>query len=268
MNFKATVALVLVFVIAVGGLIFYNITHENIKAGYVGYMYDRTIELGDSRAIAGTSVIDQPMTGRVTINPFTQELYVYPTTIIPRSWTMSADESKNKDEAFRVGTKEGKNVIMDVYISVRPFDVGKIIASFGGKSFDSIVDNDLYGLTKGKLSIVTQDVSIYDIQSERSTIQADAFEVLADTLKTTYGIELIKFEIGNLDLPDDIQARIDAKTEAINAVELARSDKEKQDQINEKTVAQQKPVALMEYLIKTYTVEGETVLDFTMGCVS
>ena len=27
----------------------------------------------------------------------------------------------------------------------------------------------------------------------------------------------------------------------------------------------QKPVALLEYLIKTYTKEGETVLDFTMG---
>ena len=27
----------------------------------------------------------------------------------------------------------------------------------------------------------------------------------------------------------------------------------------------QKPVAMMEYLIKTYTNEGETVLDFTMG---
>lgn len=27
----------------------------------------------------------------------------------------------------------------------------------------------------------------------------------------------------------------------------------------------QKPVALMEYLIKTYSIEGETVLDFTMG---
>jgi site-specific DNA-methyltransferase (adenine-specific) len=27
----------------------------------------------------------------------------------------------------------------------------------------------------------------------------------------------------------------------------------------------QKPVKLMEYLIKTYTLEGETVLDFTMG---
>lgn len=27
----------------------------------------------------------------------------------------------------------------------------------------------------------------------------------------------------------------------------------------------QKPVALLEYLIKTYTLEGEMVLDFTMG---
>jgi len=27
----------------------------------------------------------------------------------------------------------------------------------------------------------------------------------------------------------------------------------------------QKPVALMEYLIKTYTNQGDTVLDFTMG---
>ena len=35
---------------------------------------------------------------------------------------------------------------------------------------------------------------------------------------------------------------------------------------NEKTKhPTQKPVALMEYLIKTYTNEGETVLDFTMG---
>lgn len=27
----------------------------------------------------------------------------------------------------------------------------------------------------------------------------------------------------------------------------------------------QKPVSLLEYLIKTYTLENETVLDFTMG---
>jgi len=44
------------------------------------------------------------------------------------------------------------------------------------------------------------------------------------------------------------------------SVLLFKSDKQK-----ESLHPTQKPVALMEYLIKTYTLEGETVLDFTMG---
>ena len=36
-------------------------------------------------------------------------------------------------------------------------------------------------------------------------------------------------------------------------------------ELQKKSHPTQKPVALMEYLIKTYTNEGETVLDFTMG---
>tara|TARA_R100000781_G_scaffold3506_1_gene4904 strand:- start:8 stop:769 length:762 start_codon:yes stop_codon:yes gene_type:complete len=39
----------------------------------------------------------------------------------------------------------------------------------------------------------------------------------------------------------------------------------KDDKRNGKQHPTQKPVALMEYLIKTYTNENETVLDFTMG---
>ena len=38
----------------------------------------------------------------------------------------------------------------------------------------------------------------------------------------------------------------------------------RQDQVH----PTQKPVALLEYLIKTYTQEGETVLDFTAGSFS
>ena len=37
------------------------------------------------------------------------------------------------------------------------------------------------------------------------------------------------------------------------------------DNQKEKQHPTQKPVALLEYLIRTYTNEGETVLDFTMG---
>jgi len=43
-------------------------------------------------------------------------------------------------------------------------------------------------------------------------------------------------------------------------IEIANCSKKK-DRVH----PTQKPVALMEYLIKTYTNEGETVLDFTMG---
>ena len=37
------------------------------------------------------------------------------------------------------------------------------------------------------------------------------------------------------------------------------------NQVNHPIHPTQKPVALLEYLIKTYTNEGDTVLDFTMG---
>jgi site-specific DNA-methyltransferase (adenine-specific) len=44
------------------------------------------------------------------------------------------------------------------------------------------------------------------------------------------------------------------------SVQVFKSDKQKSS-----LHPTQKPVGLLEYLVKTYTVEGETVLDFTMG---
>lgn len=56
----------------------------------------------------------------------------------------------------------------------------------------------------------------------------------------------IKANTSNLHFPKDI-----IKIKSLNPVTLYHPT--------------QKPVALLEYLIKTYTNEGETVLDFTMG---
>ena len=230
----------IVLILAIVGLIIYNSITVSIKAGYVGYRYDRTVKLGDPRAIEGTSVINAPLTGRVYINPFTQDVLKYPTTIVAKNWTCKEEGDNKKDMSMQVGSQEGKNVDADVYVSVRPLDLSKIISSFGTKSFDNIVDDDVYGLVKGKLSIVAQSYSIYDIQSSRSEIQEKTFEILSESLANTYGIELVRFEIGTLKLPDDIQTKIDQKTEAINAVELAKLDREKQDEINQKVVDQQK----------------------------
>lgn len=236
---KAAGTLIGILVLAVLLLIGYLSVTTSIGAGYVGYKYDRTIKNGDAHAIPGTSVINEPLTGLVFVNPFTQEILKYPTTIVAKNWTAAGEDSP-ADMSMQVGSNEGKNIIADVYLSVRPLDLGKIISSFGTKSFDNIVDDDVYGLVKGKLSIVAQNYSIYDVQAKRSNIQEETFDLLSATLNETYGIELIRFEIGTLNLPADIQAKIDQKTEAINAVELAKLDRQRQDEANQKMVDEQK----------------------------
>ena len=241
------IALVCILVIVVGIIVIYAATHETIPAGYVGYVYDRTAR-ADDNVIEGTSVINEERTGRIRINPITQDVLRYPTTIVSKNWTCLEEGDNRTDMSMQIASKEGKNVDADIYISVRPVDIGRIIKAFGTKSFDSIVDNDIYGLCKGKLSGVTQAYSIYDIQASRTEIQQKVFDILYDTLNDVYGVELVRLELGTLNLPQDIQSKIDQKTEAQNEVELARLDREKQDEINQKIVDQQKAQSEKELL--------------------
>lgn len=237
---KLITTAVIVGLVVIFGLITFAACTENIGAGYVGYKYDRTIQNGSARTIEGTSVIDEQLTGLVWLNPFTQEILKYPTTIVSRNWTGLAENDSKEDWSMTVGTNEGKNIDADIYISVKPRDIGLIIKNFGTKSFGSIVDDDIYGLAKGKLSVITQNYSVYDIQSTRSQVQTETASILAETLLNTYGVELIRFEIGTLSLPADIQNKIDEKTNAMNEVELAKLQRQKQDETNQMIVDQQK----------------------------
>ena len=243
--FGASVLAVIAAVVI--GLIVYASVHETIPAGYVGYVYDRNAH-GDDNVIDGTSVINVERTGRIRINPITQEVLKYPTTIVSKNWTNLSEGDNKTDMSMQIASQEGKNIDADIYISVRPTNIAKIIKSFGTKSFDSIIDNDIYGLAKGKLSTVTQKYSVYDIQSSRSEIQNEVFNILFETLKDIYGVELVRFEIGTLNLPQDIQAKIDQKTQAQNEVELAKLEREKQDEINQQIVDQQKAQSEKEKL--------------------
>ena len=244
---KFLAVLIALAVVFVAALIIYGVTHETIPAGYVGYVYDRTAR-NDDNVIQGTSVINVEQTGRIRVNPVTQNVLIYPTTIVSKNWTGLAEGDNKTDMSMQIASQEGKNIDADIYISVRPVDIAKIIKSFGTKSFDSIIDNDIYGLTKGKLSTVSQAYSVYDVQASRAEIQSKVFEILSDTLEDIYGVELIRFEIGTLILPEDIQLKIDQKTQAQNEVELAKLEREKQDEINQQIVDQQKAQSEKELL--------------------
>lgn len=246
---KVAVALFVAFAITVICMIGYNVTHETIPAGYVGYVYDRTADNEDN-VIPGTSVINEPRTGRISISPVTQDVLMYPTIIYSANWTnvSEGDSWGNSDMSMQIASQEGKNIDADIYISVKPIDIEKIIKSFGTKTFDDIVNNDIYGLVKGKLSSVSQAYSVYDIQSSRTEIQKQVSEILSTNLNDVYGVELIRFEIGTLILPEDIQQKIDQKTQAQNEVELAKLEREKQDEINQQIVDQQKAQSEKELL--------------------
>ena len=244
---KFIAVLICCVVIATIGLIGYSVTHETIPAGYVGYVYDRNAK-DDDNVIPGTSVINEAKTGRISINPVTQDVLTYPTTIISCNWTGLAEGDNKRDMSMQIASQEGKNIDADIYISVRPINIEKIIKSFGTKSFDSIVNNDIYGLTKGKLSSVSQAYSVYDIQSSRVEIQSQVFEILSETLNDIYGVELVRLEIGTLILPEDIQQKIDQKTQAQNEVELAKLERERQNEVNQQVVDQQKAQSEKELL--------------------
>lgn len=253
---KFVTALICMLVIVLGIVIIYSVTHETIPAGFVGYIYDRTANAQDN-VIEGTSVLNEEKTGRIRINPITQDVLKYPTTIVSKNWTSLAEGDNKVDMSMQIASKEGKNIDADIYISVRPVDIGKIIKSFGTKSFDSIVDNDIYGLCKGKLSGVTQAYSVYDIQSSRTEIQQQVFDILFDTLREVYGVELVRLELGTLNLPQDIQSKIDQKTEAQNEVELARLEREKQDEVNQQIVDAQKAQSEKEMLQRQTKADAE-----------
>lgn len=243
-------------VVAVLLLVGYALITVDVKAGYVGYVYDRTLKPTDPKVIQGTSVIDSAKTGVIYTNPFTQQVYKYPTTVVSRSWTKET-ETTDKDQAFIVGTKEGQNVTVDVYISVQPSDIGRIIKTWGGKDFENIVDNELYGLVKGKVSMVTQGYSVYDFQAKKSEMTSEISGLLAKDLEEKYGIKLMRFELGNTELPVEIQTKINEKASAINAVELAKLEAQKQEEVNKKDVAAQKATSEKELIQKQVSADAK-----------
>ena len=251
---KGILGLVIAGAVLLLALIGFFMITENIEPGYVGYVYDRTIDPDSPEdnvvpVLQGTSVIDKPRYGLVFLNPFTQEMYISPTTVVSRSWTRTNQEGSNQDDSIAAGTIESKNVPVDIYLSVQPSDVGKIIKNWGvDRSFESIVDDELYGVMKGEVKKVTRKVSVYNFQAKVEAMQKEIFENLDKVLQTRYGIKLVRFEFGNVHIPQDILEEIEKKTKAINEVELAELDAKRQAEVNAKEVAKQEAESKQELI--------------------
>lgn len=99
----------------------------------------------------------------------------------------------------------------------------------------------------------TEDICVFTSKGEKTTYNAQM--VLRD--KIIKGGGMSKGETTN---NQNLKALKKTYTHK-NPTTLIQFDKIRKGSVH----PTQKPVALMEYMIKTYTNEGETVLDFTMG---
>lgn len=232
--------LIAVVLITIFGIVGYNVTHETIDAGYVGYIYDRNADENDN-VIPNTSVIFEERTGRVTINPITQEVIAHPITELSFSFTRPEEgDWGGEDMSITVTTKEGELVDTDVYFSIRFTDIPKIIQCFGTKKHEDIVFNDIFAIIRTNLSTETQDCSVYDLPSSSNEISAAAKKVISENLMTSYGIELCQFGVVFADPSEEIQAKIAEKTAALNAVEMAKLERQRQEEVNQQTLDQQR----------------------------
>jgi hypothetical protein len=75
-----------------------------------------------------------------------------------------------------------------------------------------------------------------------------AEDAIGTELFESCGIELCYLELGAPNLPEDIQQKIQEKTDAVNAVELAKLERQKQDEINQQIVDEQKAQSEKELL--------------------
>lgn len=245
---KGIIALVLTVIVAVIGIIGYNIFYEVLDPGYVGYIYDRSANAEDN-VIPGTSVLNEQHTGRILINPVTQSIQEYPTSKISVSFTGPEENDWNgKDMSITVVTSDGKKVDMDVYLEIQFVDIPKVIQSFATKKYATIIDENVYAITRGRLNSLSQEISVYDIQTQLEAMRTAAEEAIGTELFESYGIQLCYLELGAPNLPEDIQQKIQEKTDAVNAVELAKLERQKQDEINQQIVDQQKAQSEKEKL--------------------
>jgi len=109
------------------------------------------------------------------------------------------------------------------------------------------------GFAKYQPMRVTEDVIVFSIGSARY------FPQMIDRVTPKKSRNYKRSEMNNESLAAQSENTIYTKKYPKNIIESSNANQKG------KSHPTQKPVALMEYLIKTYTLEGEAVLDFTMG---
>ncbi|MEI8344365.1 MAG: SPFH domain-containing protein [Candidatus Moraniibacteriota bacterium] len=128
-----------------------------VKPGYVGIKVDN---VGSNRGVQDIPIV----TGLVWYNPFTEDIYQYPTFTTTETWTHSKDEGKAVDESMTFNSIEGAVINADVSVSFA-FVGNKVPALFVKFREDpkQLADTYIRSRVRDHLNAVAGSMRVVDI---------------------------------------------------------------------------------------------------------
>ncbi|MBK9941292.1 MAG: prohibitin family protein [Kouleothrix sp.] len=204
--------LVIIALLAVGGLSFLFTTWRTIDPGFVGIVFDKA-----SHKV--TNTLDP---GWVFINPLTESITRYPVSV--QTLVMVQQNSEGKvtgDDSVKVGTREGQTMFADVSVqySVDRDNAAKLYQTWAGAPIETIEDNLVRQVTRSVLNDVASQYGWEEIFGEK---RVEYTSRIAEELAKRFSAKFVKFESLNLrgwHLPENLQKALDAKITAQQAAE-------------------------------------------------
>jgi len=182
--------------------------YERIDAGHVGIKVNL---YGDDKGV--DNVVE--VTGAQWYNPIKTQIYETPTFVQNAIWTASETEGSEDNEEFRLTTKDGMTVKLDIALNYRvPGHNAVAIFKKFRKPLDEVANTVLRNYTREGYNTAASYFTAEEIYAERQ-----AFERLADSLATCIleaeGFVVEKLILVNeIRLPDAIKGSIENKVEA------------------------------------------------------
>lgn len=178
---------------------------ERIDAGCEGILVNL---YGSDRGVDDVSMV----TGRVFYNPFTQEVYEYPTYVQTIDY-----------KPFTINAKDGSEFTVDPNINIKVQDgaAPKVFRKYR-KELSAVIQGPVYKYVKDACRIEINKFTTDQIVSNREVVE-QAIEKRLSTLISKEGFILDQFTSG-LEYPKTIVDAVNAKNRAIQLAQKAANE--------------------------------------------
>ena len=196
---------ILGFLMAIFAMCMMSSCAERVDAGHEGIFVNL---YGDDKGVGDESMC----TGMVWYNPFTQDVYEYPTFVQTVDY-----------EPFTINAKDGSEFVVDPTVSLKIVN-GKSPAVFKKyrKKLNEVINTTLYNYVKNAFRIQLNNFTTDYIVSNRDSIENSIERYLAaDLLKENFQLEQLT---SGLQYPETIVKAVNDKNRAIQEAQKAQNE--------------------------------------------